>query len=146
MVMGAPRSMTMAMVDVRIVRMAVPKRRMLVGMGMRFDTVPVEVMLVAVVLAVAVPMSVRQRRWARWTRRCWQAARRAGVCRRITAAAIGAITGSVIVIAKRSLIDIPTVLIALATVALLWKFKKTTRAGRCRRRGHSGLVIHPLVH
>jgi len=42
----------------------------------------------------------------------------------ITAAAIGAITGSVIVIAKRSIIDIPTVLIALATVLLLWKFKK----------------------
>jgi chromate transporter len=42
----------------------------------------------------------------------------------ITAAAIGAIAGSVIVIAKRSIIDIPTVLIALATIALLWKFKK----------------------
>jgi len=42
----------------------------------------------------------------------------------ITAAAIGAITGSVIVIAKRSIIDMPTVLIALATVLLLWKFKK----------------------
>src|SRR5256885_11171631 len=42
----------------------------------------------------------------------------------ITAAAIGAITGSVIVIAKRSLVDIPTVMIALVTIALLWKFKK----------------------
>ena len=42
----------------------------------------------------------------------------------ITAAAIGAITGSVIVIAKRSIIDLPTVLIALATIGLLWKFKK----------------------
>ena len=42
----------------------------------------------------------------------------------ITAAAIGAITGSVIVIAKRSIIDIPTTLIALVTMLLLWKFKK----------------------
>ncbi|MFX5812996.1 chromate transporter, partial [Acinetobacter baumannii] len=42
----------------------------------------------------------------------------------ITAAAIGAITGSVIVIAKRSIIDIPTALIALITIALLWRFKK----------------------
>ena len=42
----------------------------------------------------------------------------------ITAAAIGAITGSVIVIAKRSIIDLPTVLIALATIGLLWKFKR----------------------
>jgi chromate transporter len=42
----------------------------------------------------------------------------------ITAAAIGAITGSVFVIARRSIIDIPTTLIALVTVALLCKFKK----------------------
>ncbi len=42
----------------------------------------------------------------------------------ITAAAIGAITGSVIVIARRSIVDLPTVLIALATILLLWKFKK----------------------
>ncbi|GAC1408256.1 MAG: chromate transporter [Burkholderiaceae bacterium] len=42
----------------------------------------------------------------------------------ITAAAIGAITGSVIVIAKRSIVDIPTIVIALVTMLLLWKFKK----------------------
>ena len=42
----------------------------------------------------------------------------------ITAAAIGAITGSVIVIAKRSISDWPTALIALVTIALLWRFKK----------------------
>lgn len=42
----------------------------------------------------------------------------------ITAAAIGAITGSVIVIAKRSISDWPTALIALVTIVLLWKFKK----------------------
>jgi chromate transporter len=42
----------------------------------------------------------------------------------ITAAAVGAITGSVIVIAKRSLIDVPTVLLALGTVLLLLRFKK----------------------
>lgn len=42
----------------------------------------------------------------------------------VTAAAIGAIAGSVVVIAKRSIIDVPTALMALATIALLWKFKK----------------------
>jgi chromate transporter len=42
----------------------------------------------------------------------------------ITAAAIGAITGSVIVLARRSVIDIPTLLIASAAAVLLWKFKK----------------------
>lgn len=42
----------------------------------------------------------------------------------VTAAAIGAITGAVIVLAKRSLIDVPTVLLALVTVVILWRFKK----------------------
>src|SRR3954469_21918285 len=42
----------------------------------------------------------------------------------VTAAAIGTITGAVVVLGKRSIIDIPTVLIALATVLLLWKVKK----------------------
>ena len=42
----------------------------------------------------------------------------------ITAAAIGAITGSVIVIARRSIVDIPTTVIAIVTVLLLLRFKK----------------------
>jgi chromate transporter len=42
----------------------------------------------------------------------------------VTAAAIGAITGAVIVLARRSLIDVPTVVLALTTVAVLWRFKK----------------------
>lgn len=41
----------------------------------------------------------------------------------ITAAAIGAIAGAVLVMAKRSLVDIPTILIALITVLLLYRFK-----------------------
>ena len=41
-----------------------------------------------------------------------------------TAAAVGTITGAVIVLGRRSVIDLPTALIALTTVALLWKFKK----------------------
>ena len=42
----------------------------------------------------------------------------------VTAAAIGAIAGAVLVLGKRTLTDIPTVLIALVTIAILWKFKK----------------------
>jgi chromate transporter len=42
----------------------------------------------------------------------------------VTAAAIGAITGAVIVLAERSIIDVTTVLLALVSVGLLWKFKK----------------------
>lgn len=42
----------------------------------------------------------------------------------VTAAAIGAIAGAVLVLGKRTLTDIPTVLIALGTIAILLKFKK----------------------
>lgn len=42
----------------------------------------------------------------------------------VTAAAIGAIAGAVLVLGKRTLTDIPTILIALSTVGLLLKFKK----------------------
>jgi chromate transporter len=42
----------------------------------------------------------------------------------ITAAAIGAIAGAVLVLSKRTLIDLPSVFIALTTVGLLLKFKK----------------------
>jgi chromate transporter len=42
----------------------------------------------------------------------------------VTAAAIGAITGAVIVLAERSIIDVTTALLALVTVGLTWKSKK----------------------
>jgi chromate transporter len=42
----------------------------------------------------------------------------------VTAAAIGAITGAVIVIAERSIVDVVTALIALVTIAIIWRFKR----------------------
>jgi chromate transporter len=42
----------------------------------------------------------------------------------VTAAAIGAITGAVIVLGRRSIVDIPTALLAVATIGLLGKGKK----------------------
>ncbi len=42
----------------------------------------------------------------------------------VTAAAIGAIAGAVLVLGKRTLLDAPTLLIALTTAAVLLKFKK----------------------
>ncbi len=63
----------------------------------------------------------------------------------ITAAAIGAITGSVIVIAKRSIIDIPTALIAVVTIALLWKFKKLQEPVVVAAAAAIGLIIYPLL-
>ncbi len=42
----------------------------------------------------------------------------------VTAAAIGAIAGAVLVLAKRTLTDWPTILICLTTIGLLFRFKK----------------------
>jgi chromate transporter len=64
----------------------------------------------------------------------------------ITAAAIGAITGSVIVIAKRSIIDIPTAAIALVTLGVLWKFKKLHEPVVIVTAAVLGLIIYPLMH
>ncbi|MBV8624573.1 MAG: chromate transporter [Herbaspirillum sp.] len=63
----------------------------------------------------------------------------------ITAAAIGAITGSVIVIAQRSIVDIPTALIALITVALLWRYKKLQEPIVIAVAAIAGLVLYPLA-
>lgn len=42
----------------------------------------------------------------------------------VTAAAIGAIAGAVCVLARRTLVDIPTIMIALVTASILYRFKK----------------------
>lgn len=42
----------------------------------------------------------------------------------VTAAAIGAIVGAVILISKRSLVDIPSILLAIVGIGILWKYKK----------------------
>jgi len=42
----------------------------------------------------------------------------------ITAAAVGAIGGSVLVLARRSVVDLPTAFVALATLFLCWRVKK----------------------
>jgi chromate transporter len=64
----------------------------------------------------------------------------------VTAAAIGAITGSVIVIAKRSIVDIPTALMAIATVLILWKYKKLQEPVIVAGAALIGLVLYPLLH
>lgn len=42
----------------------------------------------------------------------------------VTAAAIGAIAGAVLVLGKRTLTDLPSVIIALTTIGILFKFRK----------------------
>jgi chromate transporter len=64
----------------------------------------------------------------------------------ITAAAVGAITGSVIVIARRSIVDWPTILLALATVLLLWRFKKLQEPVIVIAAALIGLAVYPLIH
>ena len=47
----------------------------------------------------------------------------------ITLAAVGAIAGAVVVLARRQLIDMPALLIALTSVGLLYRFKKLPELG-----------------
>jgi chromate transporter len=63
----------------------------------------------------------------------------------VTAAAIGTIAGAVVVLGKRSIIDLPTVLIALVTALLLVKLKKLPEPVIVAAAALVGLVIYPLV-
>ena len=63
----------------------------------------------------------------------------------VTAAAIGAITGAVIVLGQRSVIDIPTSLLALTTVGLMWKMKKLPEPAIVAAAAVIGLVVYPLI-
>lgn len=65
----------------------------------------------------------------------------------VTVAAIGAITGAVVVLGKRSLVDIPTVIVAVVTLALLLTFKKKLPEPLLVLvSALLGLVIYPLTH
>jgi chromate transporter len=63
----------------------------------------------------------------------------------VTAAAIGAITGAVIVIGQRSITDWVTATMALASVAVLWRFKKVPEPVIVATAALVGLVVHPLM-
>jgi chromate transporter len=63
----------------------------------------------------------------------------------VTAAAIGAITGAVIVIGQRSITDWITAALALVTVAVLWRFKKVPEPAIVLVAALVGLVVHPLL-
>ncbi len=63
----------------------------------------------------------------------------------VTAAAIGTITGAVVVLGRRSIIDLPTALLALATVLLIWKLKKLPEPVIVALAAVAGLVAYPLL-
>lgn len=64
----------------------------------------------------------------------------------VTAAAVGAISGAVVVLAKRSLIDLPTVLLAIAVIAILWRWKKLQEPWIILAAAALGLLLYPLRH
>jgi chromate transporter len=59
----------------------------------------------------------------------------------VTAAAIGAIAGAVIILAKRQFTDIPSVLIALVTFLILFRFKKVPEPVIIIAAAFAGLLI-----
>jgi chromate transporter len=63
----------------------------------------------------------------------------------VTAAAIGTITGAVIVLGKRSIVDAPTIVIALAAVLVLWKAKKVPEPLVVAAAALAGLVVYPML-
>lgn len=64
----------------------------------------------------------------------------------VTAAAIGAITGAVIVLAERSIVDWLTALTALVTIGLMWKVKKLPESVLVASAAIIGLVAFPGMH
>jgi chromate transporter len=63
----------------------------------------------------------------------------------VTAAAIGAITGAVIVLAERSIVDLLTALMALVTAGLIWKVKRLPEPALVAVAALIGLVAFPGV-
>jgi chromate transporter len=64
----------------------------------------------------------------------------------VTAAAIGAIVGAVIVIARRTIVDVPTLLLAVSAMLLLLRFKKLSEPMIVTGAALIGLAVYPLVH
>ena len=60
----------------------------------------------------------------------------------VTAAAVGAIAGAAVILSKRALMDVPTVLIALISFAVLLGFKKVPEPILILCAGVAGVVLH----
>ena len=63
----------------------------------------------------------------------------------VTAAAIGTITGAVVVLGKRSIVDLPTIVLAVVTVLLIWRFKKLPEPAIVAAAALVGLAVYPLM-
>jgi chromate transporter len=63
----------------------------------------------------------------------------------VTAAAVGAIAGAVVVIGQRSISDGITAVLAIVTAAVLWRYKKVQEPVLVLAAALIGLAVHPLV-
>jgi chromate transporter len=63
----------------------------------------------------------------------------------VTAAAVGAIAGAAYILARRSLLDIPTVIIGIVTLAVLMLTKKIPEPVMILTAGIAGLLLHHKV-
>jgi chromate transporter len=64
----------------------------------------------------------------------------------VTAAAVGAITGAVIILGRRTIVDIPTVLLAVVTLVLLWRWKKIPEPLLVLGAAVIGLLVYSVLH
>ena len=64
----------------------------------------------------------------------------------VTAAAIGAITGAVIILGRRTITDVPTLLLAVVTLALLWRWKKIPEPLIVLGAAVIGLIVYSALH
>lgn len=64
----------------------------------------------------------------------------------VTAAAIGTITGAVVVLGQRSVTDIPTLALALVTAGLIWKVKKLPEPVIVAMAAVIGLLVYPSLN
>ncbi|MDE3012351.1 MAG: chromate transporter [Pseudomonadota bacterium] len=62
----------------------------------------------------------------------------------VTAAAVGAITGAVVVLGRRSIVDLPTALIGVAVIVALWRWKKLQEPWIVAAAALAGLLLYPL--
>jgi chromate transporter len=60
----------------------------------------------------------------------------------VTAAAVGAIAGAAVILGKRSLVDIPTLMIGLITFVVLVKLRKVPEPVLILIAGVIGLLLH----
>jgi len=99
---------------------------------------------VVAAIAIFVPVYVLTILPAPWFKRHRDNAQLKAFADGATAAASGAIAGAVVVLAQRAIVDIPTALIAVVSLAVLWRFK-VPEPLLVLAAGGIGLVLWPIV-